>query len=96
MINPKTVTYPHSEAILNQVTNVSRSERAALVGWFARQGEATQLEIARVQSDLLHKSFAAAKQDPVAAKLRRQHPAEPTFACLILAISLFRRQASFT
>ena len=96
MINPETGNYPRSEAILNRVTNVSRSERATLVGWFARQGEATQLEVARVQSDLLHESFAAEKQDPEAAKLRRQHPAEPTFACLILAISLFRRQASFT
>jgi hypothetical protein len=96
MNNPETGTYPRSEAILNRLTLVTRSERAALVGWFARQGEATQLEAMSVQSDLLRKSLAASKKDPEAAELRRQHSAEHTFACIILAISLFRRRASVT
>jgi len=84
MIDTETGTYQHNEALLDELTHLNRAERGALISWFARQGEATQLEAIRLQTGVLrslHKSGEG--RDP---KFR----GEIVLAALILALNKMR------
>ena len=65
-----------------------RIQRGALINWFARQGEAIQIEAFRLKRNLFHK-FAAEGRAGNATKsaMLKEHPTEVDFGLLVNSVN---------
>lgn len=92
MIDEKTGTYQFDEATLKKITGLDKAERSALLTWFAKQGEATQTEIMRLQTNKIRLQEKDALHVAEIREMRQRFPAECNLAHLIAAVSQLRWQ----